>query len=424
MDIKRTIKKQSQTLFRTGFFHIVGAGTINKILITVLGLVVVRLMTKSDYGIYAYANSIITILVAFNGLGIVSSILQVCSELAGQNTEAEEVFSYGYRWGVIVDVLLGASVAVVAIFVPLAIHGSNNLLVAYSFYPLLVLLCEIKQTQLRVTFRNKEYAYSTNLQTVLTVTLSLVGIICFGALGLIIGQELSLLVTYIVLCVKYPSKREKTRAHLEKRKKIDIWKIALTSTYNGGTSFALTLSGTQIIGLMMSSDSLVATYQVATLIPFGLLFIPGAITTYVYPYFAKNRNNRNWTIATYKKLLLGCFAVSTVIAVTIWILAEPICVILFGNEYLDAVPALRVLMVGFWLTGSFRQVTGNLLVTQRKLISNSVVGTISAVACIGVCVWLVPCLGIVGAAFSYVAAMLIGAVANVILYCRTIKKIP
>lgn len=423
MDIKNIIKHYISKLFQTGFFHIVGAGTINKALLTLLGLVIVRFLSKADYGIYAYANSIITIVVAFNGLGVVSAILQVCSELSDNRFEANKVFFYGYKWGIIVDVCFGICIALIALFLPLAISGSNTLLAIYSFYPLVILLCEIKQTQLRVTFQNKAYAYSTNLQTILLLALSVLGAMTLGATGLILGQELAYFLTYVFLCIKHHVVRDKTTSPLSKKDRVDLWKIALISTFNSGLGFALTLSGTQMIGIMTSNDELVATYQVSTLIPFGLLFVPGAIATYVYPYFAKNRNDRLWSISNYKKVLTGCVAISTLITITVCALAEPICVVIFGDDYLDAALPLRVLMIGFWLTGSFRQITGNLLVTQRKLIFNSIIGVASVVVCLGVGIWLIPYYGVVGAALSYDAAMLVGAIANTVAYGKTLAKL-
>lgn len=423
MDIIKSIKERSRTLLQTGFFHIFGAETLNKILATVLGIVLVRILSKPEYGVYAFANSIIAVAIAFNGLGMTSAILQICSELSEKKDEAKKVFAYGYIWGVIVDIVIGLCVILLAAVFPLAIQGSNTLLAIYSFYPLCILLCAIKQMQLRVNFENKAYAYSTNLQTVLLVVFSIAGAFFFEAIGLVIGQELAYFVTYVYLCNKYPARIKEYRRNIDSFKKKDIWKIALISAFNNGLSFALTLLGTQMIGVIVASDELVASYQVATLIPFGLLFVPGAVATYIYPYFAKNKDNKVWTVATYKRVQIGCLLLSTLITVLMEITAQPLCLLIFGESYLDAVAPLRILMIGFWFACSFRQVAGNLLVTQRKLTFNAVISIVSILICALAGIVLIPTYGTIGAALSYDVAMILGAIANVTCYVITIKRI-
>lgn len=421
MDISN-IKGRFQLLFQTGFFHIFGAETFNKILATVLGLVLVRVLSKPEYGVYAFANSIIAVAIAFNGLGMTSAILQICSELSEKKDAAKRVFAYGYRWGLIVDIVIALCVILLAAIFPLAIQGSNALLAIYSFYPLCILLCGIKQMQLRVNFENRAYAYSTNLQTVLLVLFSIAGAFFFDAAGLVVGQELAYIFTYVFLCYKHPAKIRGFKDEIECSEKKDIWKIALISAFNNGLSFALTLLGTQMIGIIAADGEVVASYQVATLIPFGLLFVPGAIATYIYPYFAKNKDNKIWTIATYKKVLFGCLLLSTGITFLIEILAQPLCLLIFGESYLDSVIPLQILMIGFWFACSFRQIAGNLLVTQRKLVFNAVIGIVSIIVCVVTGVILIPVYGAIGAALSYDAAMILGAIANVAYYVIIIKS--
>ena len=64
----------------TGFFSIVGAGTLNKIISFVTGIILVRILSKADYGAYSYALNIINFFVLLNGLGTSSCIVQLCVE--------------------------------------------------------------------------------------------------------------------------------------------------------------------------------------------------------------------------------------------------------------------------------------------------------------------------------------------------------
>ena len=67
-------------LRKTGFFHIFGGSVINKAISFLSSIVLVRLLTKGEYGIFTYAWNIYSIILLFNGFGLESSTLQLCSE--------------------------------------------------------------------------------------------------------------------------------------------------------------------------------------------------------------------------------------------------------------------------------------------------------------------------------------------------------
>ncbi len=59
-----------KTLLRTGFFHIFGSSVINKIIAFLSSVVLVRILTKAEYGVFTYAWNIYSIILILNGMGI------------------------------------------------------------------------------------------------------------------------------------------------------------------------------------------------------------------------------------------------------------------------------------------------------------------------------------------------------------------
>ena len=53
-------------LFRTGFFHIFGGNVINKVLTFLSSMIMVRILTKQEYGIFTYSWNIYNILLLFS----------------------------------------------------------------------------------------------------------------------------------------------------------------------------------------------------------------------------------------------------------------------------------------------------------------------------------------------------------------------
>ncbi len=411
-----------KSLLRTGFFHIFGASTVNKVLSVVLSFVLVRLLSKADYGVYAYAYNIASFFIIFNGFGVASAILQICSEMFDQKGKFLGVFYYGYRWGVVIDLAMGVCIFLVALLVPLQITSAQPLLMLYCIYPLVMLLYEIKVTRLRVDLMNKEYGLALNIQSVLMLICSIGGAFLLGALGLVLGQILAYTLAYVYLCLKYHERDRGDR--LSKPEKKDFWKISGLSAFNNGLSSVFYLTGTFFIGQFIGNDTTIASYQVATLIPTGLTFIPSALMTYAYPYFARNRNNGLWTRRNYLRLLGGSILVMGLLTALICLLATPIIQIMFGEQYTDIVPAFQILMIGFFIQAVFRIPAGNLLVTQRKLLVNSFVGVVAIVVNIACCVMLIPAYSMEGAAFTQLITMVVSSVLNCSFYAYTIRRLP
>jgi len=411
-------------LYRTGFFHIFGAGTINKAVSSLTMIVLVWLIPKAEYGLYSYVFNIVSIFALFNGLGASSALLQLCCEHMEDRPLMLAVFRYGERWGRVADVVLAVLILVYALVAPGALPGSQPLLALYCLYPLVVLLCELRLVYLRSNLDNRAYAYMTNVQTLLLAGLSIGGALVAGVPGLIAGQYAAYVASFAVLAWRHPLPKPMPEERDRTFSKREYWYVALVSSLNNGLSQALSLSGTFFVGQFLVSDVAVATYKVATTIPFALLFIPSMFVTYIYPYFAGHCEDGSWTRRNYLRLTAALLVVVGLATFIMALLGAPIIGTVFGEQYLDAVPAFQVLMFGFFLTAALRAPAGNLLVTQKRLMANTIIGIISIAINIILSIILVSSLQLLGAAWAYAGTMLIGAAAAPICYWAFIRKMP
>lgn len=422
---KAKITELGRTLFKGGFFDIVGAGTLNKAIATIMSIVLVRVLSKYDYGVYSYAFNIASFFIIFNGLGATTAALQLCCEAFDDKDRECRLYAYAYRVSLAVGLLYLLLVLGIAFFVPLSIPSSGPILALYCAYPLLQQLFDIKTILLRVRLQNRNYAFAMNLQTVLTCIFSVVGALAFAAPGLAVGQSLALFAAYAWLCRRFPFDHRYLRSSsLARNDVVQFWKISLISAFNSGVSQAFTLLGTMFIGTLMADELAVSSYRVATTIPFALLFFPSAIVTYVYPHFVRHKDERDWTLRNYGLVTLGGGVLMAAITLFFVLLARPIVVLIFGEQYLDSVPVMQIVMVGFFITATFRTPAGNLLVTQRKLVSNSVIGVIMIIVCFIASYALIPRFGMMGAAIVYDLCMVVGAVLSCVIYLKTIVGLP
>jgi len=58
-----------------------------------------------------------------------------------------------------------------------------------------------------------------------------------------------------------------------------------------------------VLGYMTKNTNTIASYKVATLIPYNLTFIPLSVMVFIYPYFAKYSTDKEWVRTKYKDML-------------------------------------------------------------------------------------------------------------------------
>lgn len=395
---------------------------MNKIITALLSIVLVRILSKDNYGAYSYVFNIVSFFIIFNGLGVTSALLQIGSEAIKDKSRLHGVFAYGARRGILCDVVMALAMLFVGIFIPFEFAGANTMMAIYCAYPLVLLLFEVRQTALRVELKNREYALMTNIQTVLLALFSVLGALIWQVYGLIFGQYAAMLLSWVVIKARNPLSMSEEGRNLTKADRRDFWHIALMSAMNNGLSQMLPLMGVFFVGALIGNEAAVASYKVATTIPFALVFIPSSVMVYLYPYFVRHKSDRSWTLRRFFQLEIVSIVSMGILTLALIVLARPIVVLIFGSQYEDAIPAFDVLMVGFFLTAAFRQPAGNLLVTQRKLTFNFMMGIMSVIVCVVTSLLLIPMFASVGAAWGYTITMGIGAICNLVFYLIIIGR--
>lgn len=403
------IKTGIVKLKNTGFFHIFGATVINKILGFLSNFVIVRLIDKSDFGVYTYANNILSFLLLVSGLGMVSGVFQLCSEKIGNKKEIEEIYAYGSKIAIGFNALLAVVIFCVSKCYVLPIPAANYLLTLMALTPLINIVFELQQIHLRVELKNQQYSYASTINTSLLLVCSVIGAVLFQEEGLIFARYFAYILSAVAgyKLFKAPIRLwGKKIAHESRRA---LYRISIISMLNNGLSQMLYLLDIFVLGLVHVGETAIASYKVATVIPTALYFIPSAVCTYIYPYFAMKKDDKKWLVENYKKLTAIMAAVNAAITICMEITAPIIVQIFFGKQYLDAVMCFRILILGYFFNGTFRGIAGNLLVTQRRLKFNLVEGIISGVANVIGNALLIPAMGSIGAAYATLGVMILSS---------------
>lgn len=152
---------------------------------------------------------------------------------------------------------------------------------------------------------------------------------------------------------------------------------------------------------ILSTPAQVGLYAVAVT-PAALLRIPSnAMGQLFFHQAASGQVTGRKLIATLLKL--SCLLLP--LAALAWFIATPAFVLVFGDEYVEAVTAFRVLLVAEIALAPFL-ILGRVLAGTQRMRTASAAGLIGFLTLAAACLWLVPSHGAVGAAWSTLFAYL------------------
>lgn len=419
------VKQRVKILFRTGFFHIFGSSVINKIISFASTIVLVRILTKGEYGVFTYSWNIFSILMLFNGLALESSVLQLCSEQSGDDQYAASITGYCMKFGLLYDLLLSAAIVGTALLFPLKINGAKELLLCTVLLPELNYFFNINASYFRSQKKNQNYSRIIVFNTSLVFICQVGGAFLLREKGLAIGSYVSALVTDMLLVFSSVDTRnilKKVRVKQVKEHKTLI-SIGVVSMINNGIAQMMYLLDVFVLGIVTSDEFVLAGYKVATIIPTALTFVPVAFVTYVYPYFAEHRMDGKWCLRYFKKILKYVSALNLCISSCLILFAQWIVPFIYGSQYNDSetIYIFRLLSANYFFSGTFRTISGNLLVTQRRLKYNMFVAIVSGLINVIGDYWLINLFGARGAAYTTIGVVIISSLMNTFYLVHVFK---
>lgn len=399
----QTIKK----LINEGFLKIFSASTINKIINFAYSYVLIRVVSKGEYGIYSYAATIYGFLMIFNVIGMDSAALQLYVENEGNKNRQESIFSYCSRIALTVNLIICVCIILFSQFAQLSIDGSNEILGLMFLQPIITAMKVMQQTYLRANVRNDNYAALNIVDSICVASFSIIGSITLGIKGLIISQYVAGIIVIFIGRYRYKCYIFDHKICKDELDKSSIYKIAIIMALNNSLATILSLLGTTILGMIISKSEVIASYKVASTLPSAFLFIPQAVMIFALPYFIRKKDNYKW-VKKKSLMLLGGLVIFNGAISFVLIVAAPLAIkILFGNQYLDCVPVFRILMLSYFFQAAFRIPTSNILFSQRKLKSNTIASIVGIVLMVTLNYSLVPYFGGVGTALSYFITYLV-----------------
>lgn len=423
-DLSIRLQRLSGKLLRTGFFSVFFSNVLCKVLTFIGGMIIVRVLSKGDYGAYTYVNNCYSMLMLLNDLGCNVAASQFCSEKYHDPEKFNAWFSYGFKRGVLFSSVTSLLLLASPLFYPFKTPEAAVLIRLLCLMPILSTVNSFLLTNLRIRLENTRFAVINVFQTVVHYLVILPMSYWIGVTGAVLSNYvISLLVLVFSLAVSRKLLNFSWMDDILKSgEKKSFLKLAFGSQLNNGAAHALMLLDVFLIGLVIGNDEVISSYKVATTIPSALAFIPSSIMIYLVPYFARNNRNMDWVRQNYFRLTLGGVALNAVITLGAILTAPWIVPLLFGRQYTDAVPCFIVLMIGFFFNAAFQVPSQNVIYTQRKVRINIIITFLSGAANCLLDIVLILRYGSIGAAWATALVHIINSALCVGYMCLYLRR--
>ncbi|CAB1251628.1 oligosaccharide flippase family protein [Clostridium sp. MT-14] len=398
-------------VLKKGLVQIFSANFVNKVIQFGIMFFMTRILGKKLYGDFTYAQNILNIFLTLEGLGMVSSSLQYCS-MEKREDRRLSYFKYAVKIGSAFNLLIAISIIVYTVFFKLPVEGSTQMLFYLSAIPLMTIFFNEIQTLLRAELRNNEFS----LLTITNTLLYFFGNVCFGYYfsvnGIIAGRYMAYIISIIIgiYLIRNQVKKIAKIAYPAKEEKRDFLKYSVVSCLTNAMSQLLYLMDTFFVGAITKSSEIIASYNVAMLIPFNLMFIPMSILTFAYPYFARHWDDRKWIKDKYYILVKYLFILNIFITIVLIVFAPFIVETVFTKQYSDSITNFRILTVGYLIAGTFRIPSGNVLASMKLVKVNFYNSMITGIVNIVLNIVLITKFGSIGASLSTVSTYILSSI--------------
>ena len=369
-----------------------------------INIVVARYLTTNDNGIINYAGSWISFYHALAAMGINSIINKFTTD------DIDESNSY-LTTAIVFRMIAGVVGAGLVVITVLIINPGENIVLYISAIQGLSIAFSAGDT-LIYWFRYKRQANVVAAMRLIAffipAIVKVLAIVVIKSLYLYtIGLILETLLFSVLLIYQY-------RKHYTKKINVSIskLKVILSASYPFIFSAVLATIYAQTDRVMLKNmvdNSSVAYYSVAVTLAGLMSIVTSAIIEGFRPEIIGSFNSGNQKL--YEKRLTQAYAVTFWICIAyglfISVFAKQIILLLYGEKYLPAVPALSLIV---WYTSFsyFGTINNIYMVAENKQKWVQVTTLIGALTNVILNVILIPSIGIVGAAAASLATQFIG----------------
>lgn len=360
-------------LLKTGFFSIFFTNVLIKVVGLVGNIILVRVLTKGDYGTYTYIMNAYAILGLLADMGNGMTGVQLCSEYHQDTEKRDALFSMSFRRGMLSSGVTALLLLCSGFFYPFTVEDAALYTASLFVLPLIENVNRFLLNNAQIKLKNNVYAKINLFSSLVRYVVLLPMSYLFSFRGALYAEYVINLGVMLFALIQSRSflRLRAPETCLTPVLKKSFTRLSVSSALNNIINNSFSLIDVFLMGLIVKDMEMLASYKVAATIPLAMMFIPSAVDIYVMPHFARNRKNIPWVKKSYFLLMGALCAFNLLVCVGSLLLGPQIMGLLYGQGYESAATCFVILMVGYFFS-AIRIVTYTVLYTQRQI--NVIVG--------------------------------------------------
>lgn len=357
-----------------------------------------RILTPHDFGLFGIASLLLSFLEIITETGVNIVLIQ-------QKSDIKEYFHSAWIVSIMRGIVLSLLIILCAPLISKFFNATASypIILAIALVPLIrgfinpAIVLFHKELQFQ-----KEFWFRFILFAVDTSTAIIIAFLTKSALSFVGGLIASALVEVIgsFLIVKL---RPKLRFEVNKIKYIlqRGWWVTITGVF----SYIADQGDNIVVGRLLGTSAL-GIYQIAYKIStLTITEITDVVNKVVFPVYIKFANDRKRLLTAFLKVTGVTSLGALVIASGLFIFAHEIILLLMGQQWLDAVPVIKILAI----YGFLRTLFGNLAPVFLAIERQDYIAKMTFFRVLGLLITIIPFVifyGLVGAGFSALASII------------------
>lgn len=379
-------------------------------------IILIRLLTKENFGVLSIVLSLLVIFMPLSGFGAPQALLRfgvLTPTNKAKNNLSRYLLSLGFwRELILVGIFLFASVFYLKKYdyILIIFFAGAFRLVGYYF------VLHI-QSYYRIINRNQVFSIINNVVNIAALISTIVFTYFLGFYGYLISFAfvpfLSLLWLKKNMWKGEVSKPENSQA---------IKEYGIFTSITALTSEAIFALDLLLLSVWMN-ESAVADYKVAILLPANVTFLATSFLQTDFPQIAKNHLSKSYLTNYIKNYLKIFIPICISILVVFYFGGSFIMNLLFGEKYHGNSIVMLILMLGFTVGMLCFNLFGNMLPAVGKVRVNTYVSIISLILLFSLSYYLTPKFGIEGMAISMTSTIILSGIIYAAAFFRYLQKL-
>lgn len=404
-------------LSRSGSY-VFGATILARLFSFIASWIALKLIDNEELGVVLFAYNIIIFLIPIAGFGLHQSLIRYGAILTSKE-EKNDLFVYVFNKGILASLILICLIIVSCFFINFTFKNTYYYIIILSFVIIPSFIFEILRAQFRIQHKNKSFAYTEFVHSIILLLSIFVLSLLFKELGYAIALLITPLLTSFLffksLKIDFSSHKKLPVVNLS------FWRYGFFASLSNVVTQLLFAIDILLIGYLIQDTEMVTNYRYISLIPFSLLFLPRVFMATDFVTFTEKIEDKKYILNYIKSYTLFFLGISIFVLLLSFYFGK------YALYYLDQsfvvfFKTFFILIVG--ITGIYilRGLYGNLLSSIGKAHVNYYISSIALILNIAFNFYLIPKYGLNGAAITSAVLMWFTGMLSMACFWKLYKK--